>query len=85
MSSDMENVRVVLKSLLRTHNGQVNLVQLGNWYEQQEGRGIPRFGFNSVGDLLRSWHDFQVTGSGLGTAVRTTATDHISEMNQRSK
>lgn len=90
MSSKYEELRVILKCILRGNAyGRMQLVQLTKDYERQESDKLSyvagRYGFSNVSEMLASWPEFKVYGSGLHTTVEVLETDHITEMNRRSK
>lgn len=86
----MEEIRVIIKSLVRTsQHGNMKLQELKTLYRQQEGEElisvIGKFGFASIENMLRSWEEFEVYGCSLGTTVKCNDLDHISAMNKFAK
>jgi hypothetical protein len=85
----MEELQVVIKSLLRTtQHGRMNLSQLERDYKQQIGEDLKaaacRVGSKSIQEMLRSLSDVEITGEGFQMTVQCKDLDHIANMN-RSK
>jgi hypothetical protein len=86
----MENLCVIIKSLLRTtQHSSMKLIELEKDFYQQEGidltREAKKFGFLSTEELLRSFSELEIFGQGFAMSVRCKEMNHVARMNQFRK
>ena len=88
MSDD--ELKVTLKCILRgSATGQMQMTELTKEFEKHETEKLDfaakRYGYENVYSMLRSWPEFKIFENGMNTSVKVLETDHITELNQRSK
>lgn len=91
--SNLSEVKNIVLSLLRScPNMKTQLTDLEKFYKQQEGENLNsvamNFGFANSASMILSWEGFSVHGCGMQTLVECiclSKSDHISDLNKRSK
>lgn len=90
LSVNLSELKLTVKLLvLHCPNGTTLLSELKKLYKKEEGRELEivvgKFGFGTVSEMIKSWPEFSVSGDGANLKVKVHTTDHISELNKRSK
>lgn len=59
MAESLEELKIIIRSLLTISPKQLSVEQLSNDYKAQEGEKVPfaKFGFKTIFDLLRNMND----------------------------
>lgn len=89
MSNLSEVKNNIISLVLTKKNGETNLLELEKLYKNQIGDDLHKIavsnGHKSVCDMIQNWNEFSVFKSFLHTTIKVKRTNHITELNQRSK